>query len=68
MYCVYFQTTSSKRVRSLMRGRRMNAYGVRLKSHFNSLVLPDTTKNYVITQTFVTISTDSFEDSLRKCL
>ena len=36
MYCVCFQTKSSKTVHLLMRDRRMNAYGVRLKSHFNS--------------------------------
>ena len=33
-----FKTKSSKTVHSFMRDRRMNAYGVRLKSHFNSLV------------------------------
>ena len=39
MYCAYFQTKSSKTVHSLMPDRRMNAYGVRLKSHFNSVTL-----------------------------
>ena len=68
MYCVCFQTKSSKRVHSLMRDRRMNAYGVRLKSHYNSLVLTDTTKSSQFTKTFVTFSSESFEDSLRKCL
>ena len=66
MYCVCFQTKSPKRVHSLMRDRRMNVYGIRLKSHFYLLVLTDTTKSSQSTQTFVTISSDSFEDSLRK--
>ena len=61
MHCVCFQTKSSKRVHPLMRDRRMNAYGVRLKSHFNSLVLTDTTKSSQFTQTFVTISSHSFK-------
>ena len=68
MYCVCFQTKSLKRVHALMHDRCMYAYGVRLKSHFNSLVLTDTTKSSQFTQTFVTISSDSFEDSLRKFL
>ena len=38
MHCVCFQTKSSKTVHSFMRDRRINAYGVRLKSHLNSLV------------------------------
>ena len=68
MYCVCFQIKSSKMVHSLMRDRRMNAYGVRLKSHFNSFVLTDATKCSQLNQTLVTFSSDSFEDSLRKCL
>ena len=65
MYCVCFQTKSSKRVHSLMRDRHMNAYGVRLKGHFNSFVLTHSTKSSQFTQTFVKISSDSFEDSLK---
>ena len=57
MYCVCFQTKSSNTVQALMRDRRKNAYGVRLKSH--------TTKSYLFPQNFVTISSDSFEDSLK---
>ena len=59
-----FKTKSSKRVHPLMRDRRMNAYGVRLKRHCNSLVLTDTKKSIQFTQTFVTISSHSFEIAL----
>ena len=62
-----FSNKISKMVHSFMRDRRMNAYGVSLKSHFNSDIgLTDTTKSSPFTQNFVTISSYSFEDGLKK--
>ena len=64
MYCVCFQTKSWKTVNSFMHDRRMNVYGLKTQKSLELIDLTDTTNSSPFTQNFVTISSDSFEDSL----
>ena len=52
-------------VNSFMHDRRMNVYGLKTQKSPELIDLTDTTNSSPFTQNFVTISSDSFEDSLR---